>query len=102
MMRKTEPTSVSEGLAAGLQSRAAVWFFFLGLINQFLTTAKSFARRMIFNATRAARIKSFLIFLMTGFGCVQLHGITNGFETLPPEVGSIKWQEIQRIAKERQ
>ena len=50
----------------------------------------------------AARIKSFLILVTAGLWCVQLHGATNGFETPPPQVGSIQWQNIQSLTKERQ
>jgi len=49
-----------------------------------------------------AGIKSFLILLAAGLWCVQLHGATNGFETPPPEAGSIQWENIQRLTKERQ
>ena len=47
-------------------------------------------------------IKSILILLAAGLWCVQLHGATNGFETPPPEAGSIQWENIQRLTKERQ
>src|ERR1035438_3767998 len=49
-----------------------------------------------------AGIKSFLILVAAGLWCVQLHGATNVFETPPPEVGSIQWEQIQRLTKERQ
>ena len=57
---------------------------------------------MIFSAARASWIKSSLILLTAGLWCVQLHGATNGFETPPPKVGSIEWENIQRLGKERQ
>jgi hypothetical protein len=49
-----------------------------------------------------ARIKSFLILVMAGLWCVQLHGATNVFEMPPPKEGSIQWEKIQRLTKERQ
>jgi CheY-like chemotaxis protein len=49
-----------------------------------------------------ARIKSFLILVTAGLWCVQLQGATNVFETPPPDVGSIPWEKIQRLTKERQ
>src|SRR5664280_2348617 len=49
-----------------------------------------------------ARIKSFLILVMTGLWCVSLQGATNVFETPPPKVGSIQWEKIQRLTIERQ
>jgi Response regulator receiver domain len=54
---------------------------------------------------RVSRIKLSLIFLVTGLWCLHLSGATgatNGFETPPPQVGSIKWQTIQSTAKQRQ
>src|SRR5208283_3958313 len=49
-----------------------------------------------------AKIKSFLILVTAGLWCVQLHGATNVFETPPPKEGSIQWEKIQRLTKERQ
>jgi len=49
-----------------------------------------------------AGIKSFLILLAAWFSCVQLHGATNAFETPPPRIGSIQWEEIQSLAKAQQ
>jgi len=49
-----------------------------------------------------AGVKSFLILHVAGLWCIQSHGITNGFETPPPKIGSIQWQNLQRLAKERQ
>jgi CheY-like chemotaxis protein len=49
-----------------------------------------------------ARVRSFLILVTAGLWCVQLHGATNVYETPPPEVGSIKWENIQRLTKDRQ
>jgi len=54
------------------------------------------------NQPAPTKIKSFLILLVVGFGWLQLRGATNGFETPPPEVGSIKWEEIHQRAKEQQ
>jgi CheY-like chemotaxis protein len=105
MIRKTEPKSLFGGLAAALQSQVAVGLFSVGLINQFTITAEGFARRMIFGVARALQIKSSLIFLTAGFWCVPLHGATNktsNFETPPPMPGSIQWDKIQSITKERQ
>ena len=107
MIRKTEPTSMFEGLAAGLQSQAAVGLFPIGLISQLKIIAEGFACRMIFNVARASWIKSSLILLVAGLWCIQLHGatnhgVTNVFETPPPQIGSIQWEKIQRLAKERQ
>src|ERR1700722_4099601 len=44
----------------------------------------------------------FLILLAVGLWCIQLHGATNVFETPPPKIGSIQWEKIQRLTKERQ
>ena len=49
-----------------------------------------------------AGIKSFLILLTVGLWCFQSHGATNVFETPPPKIGSIQWENLQRLAKERQ
>jgi CheY-like chemotaxis protein len=107
MIRKTEPTSMFGGLA-GLQSPAAAGLFFIGRRNPLEIIAEDFAR-IIFRAGRASWIKSSLILLMAGLWCIPLHGATNhnhgatnGFETPPPQVGSIQWQNIQRLGKERQ
>jgi CheY-like chemotaxis protein len=48
------------------------------------------------------KIKSFLIFLAAGLWCFQLYAFTNGFETRPPKIGSVQWENNQRLAKERQ
>jgi CheY-like chemotaxis protein len=102
MIKKIEPTPMFEGLAAGLQSQVAVGFFSIGLKNRCKTTAEDFARRMIFNVARTTWIKSFMILVTAGLWCVQLRGTTNVFETPPPQAGSIQWQNIQRLSKERQ
>ena len=56
---------------------------------------------------RAGWIKLSLILITAGFCCTVLTGATNtptasGFETPPPERGSIPWDKIQTITKERQ
>ena len=58
--------------------------------------------REIGDSLAVAGIKSFLILVAAGLWCVQLHGATNVFETPPPKVGSIQWEQIQRLTKERQ
>ncbi len=93
---------MSGGLTANLQPHAAAGLFFIGLINRLQSTVKGSVRRIIFSVARKSSIKLPLFFLMTGLWCVQLHGVTNGFETPPPPVGSIQWQNLQRITKERQ
>jgi CheY-like chemotaxis protein len=95
---------MSGGAAAGLQSQAAAGLFSIGLINQLKITAECFASRMIFNVARASWFKAFLILLMAGLWC-ESHGATNkisNFETPPPKMGSIQWDNIHRTAKERQ
>jgi len=55
--------------------------------------------------TRMSWIQSSLIFFVSALWCIQSGGATNnssGFETPPPQVGSIKWQEIQTTARQRQ
>jgi DNA-binding response OmpR family regulator len=55
--------------------------------------------------SRAAWLKPFLILLAAGLWCGQLRGATNAanvFETPPPKVGSIQWENIQRLTRERQ
>ncbi|HEY5298135.1 MAG TPA: response regulator [Verrucomicrobiae bacterium] len=54
------------------------------------------------NLLAPAKIKWPLIYFIAGFCCLQSHGFTNGFETLPPKVGSIQWQNLQDLAKRRQ
>ena len=49
-----------------------------------------------------ARIKSLLILVTAGLWCVPLQGATNVFETPPPMVGSIQWEKIQSLTRERQ
>jgi CheY-like chemotaxis protein len=68
---------------------------------------EGFAQRMILRMKRASGVKSFLVLLAVGYSYAQLSGATNsskgsGFETPPPQPGSVQWEKIQRIAKERQ
>jgi CheY-like chemotaxis protein len=58
--------------------------------------------RGICNRLPMAGTKSFLILLAVGLWCVQSHGATNVFEPPPPKIGSIQWENLQRLAKERQ
>lgn len=62
---------------------------------------------MIRCVTPASWIKSTLVLLAVGFWCTQLSGATNtskasGFETPPPQPGSLQWDAIQRATKEQQ
>jgi CheY-like chemotaxis protein len=90
MIRKMEPTSTFDGL------------FSIGLMSRFKIISEGFAQQMIFGAARASWIKSFLILLTAGLWCIQLPGATNVFETPPLKVGSIQWETLQRLTKERQ
>jgi CheY-like chemotaxis protein len=71
-------TDISVGeIGACLKSQAAVGWFSVGVVNA-------------------------LILLIVGLWCVPSHGATNGFETPPPKVGSVQWDDIQRLTKKRQ
>ena len=68
--------------------------------------AADFARRSVPRVARGLWIKPFLILFTAGLWCLPLHGIadtnTGQFEAPPPEPGSIQWEVIHSIAKERQ
>jgi CheY-like chemotaxis protein len=106
MTSKTQPTIMVEDLVVRLQPPAAVGLFSIGLINRFKLSTEGFARRMIFGLARAGWIKSSLILLLAGLWGMQLrgasHGSTNVFETAPPAIGSIQWEKIQSVTRERQ
>src|ERR1700691_2154378 len=92
-------TDISVGeIAACLKLQASVRWFSIGLINPFKIIREGFAHQFFFGTTRAW-VKSFLIILMAGLWCAPLHGVTNGFETPPPKVGSVQWDDIQRLTK---
>ena len=51
------------------------------------------------------RVKCWLIFSIASLGCASMKGDTNDaivFEKLPAKVGSIRWENNQRLIKERQ
>jgi CheY-like chemotaxis protein len=95
-------TDISVGeIGAGLKLQASAGWFSIGLVNWFKIIREGFAHQFFFGAARAW-VKSFLILLMAGLWCVPLHGATNVFETPPPKVGSVQWDDIQRLTKKRQ
>lgn len=100
------PKSAFNGWTAGLRSQAAARLIPFGLMNQSTMVAKGFVHRMIPSVARASWIKSSLILAMAGLWYLPLRGAvdtnTCQFETPPPERGSIQWQTIHSIAKERQ
>ncbi len=100
------PKSAFNGLAAGLRSQAAVRLIPFELINQFKMAANGLARRMVPGTARSLWIGPSLIFAVAGLWCLPLRGATDaaatGFETPPPEPGSIQWDIIQQAARERQ
>ncbi len=95
-------TDISVGeIAACLKLQASVEWFSIGLVNWLKIIRERFAHHFFLGVARAW-VKSSLVFFIAGLWCVPLHGVTNGFETPPPKVGSVQWDDIQRLTKKRQ